>query len=445
MRFLFVKTELCFPRSSGHDVHSYEMMRALIAQGHEVALLTAAPQAPQAIEGLDLFWSDDFANVNEADQSTLTLTKLQAKFCSYWGVSLQRVAQTAAMAEKLNVDAVVPVGLEVLPYLAGVKGRQRVWYAADEWALHHWTLFFLRRPSTWANLKTAAIKGLYERAFARCTDSVWVVSKADGKWVRRVMGRRPKVAIIPNGVDAEHFNPAHFPGIEEKPKSCVFWGRLDFEPNIDAIDYFTRNVWPTVKAKHPDATLSVYGFKPGDEVRAMHKAHGFNLVADAPDIREAILQHQVVVLPFVSGAGIKNKMLEAACLQRPILVTRKALNGIDLPDMPATPDTDGQGGGKPLLAMANPKQWADTLDQLWQDDAQRNALGDAARQWVLEAYTWPAAAKHAVEHLQNDVAPPTGGFTQGKSREGIATDAASSRDDVTDRAKETGGNAEVAA
>ena len=41
MRLLFVKDALAWPRSSGHDVHSYHMMLALTRLGHEVGLLTA--------------------------------------------------------------------------------------------------------------------------------------------------------------------------------------------------------------------------------------------------------------------------------------------------------------------------------------------------------------------------------------------------------------------
>ena len=43
MRFLFVKTFLAWPRSSGHDVLTHGMMRALQDLGHETGLLTRDP------------------------------------------------------------------------------------------------------------------------------------------------------------------------------------------------------------------------------------------------------------------------------------------------------------------------------------------------------------------------------------------------------------------
>ena len=51
MRLLFVKEALAWPRSSGHDVHCFHMMRALAALGHEVSLATVKPAADEALAG----------------------------------------------------------------------------------------------------------------------------------------------------------------------------------------------------------------------------------------------------------------------------------------------------------------------------------------------------------------------------------------------------------
>ena len=52
LRVLFVKDALAWPRSSGHDVHSYYMMRGLAGRGHTVGLLTAAEPDPRAVAGM---------------------------------------------------------------------------------------------------------------------------------------------------------------------------------------------------------------------------------------------------------------------------------------------------------------------------------------------------------------------------------------------------------
>ncbi len=54
MRFLFVKPRLAWPRSSGHDVHCYHLMKALAEQGHALGLATVAESPPEAVAGLPL-------------------------------------------------------------------------------------------------------------------------------------------------------------------------------------------------------------------------------------------------------------------------------------------------------------------------------------------------------------------------------------------------------
>ncbi|MGL4423097.1 MAG: hypothetical protein ACRCZF_20715, partial [Gemmataceae bacterium] len=48
-RFLFVKDGMAWPRSSGHDVHTFHMMQALVKQGHAVALATRKPAPDEAV------------------------------------------------------------------------------------------------------------------------------------------------------------------------------------------------------------------------------------------------------------------------------------------------------------------------------------------------------------------------------------------------------------
>jgi polysaccharide biosynthesis protein PslH len=270
-----------------------------------------------------------------------------------------------------------------LPYLTAVKHAQRVWYAADEWVVHHLSQFFFTRPESWTKLWAALIMGAYEWAFASTTDRVWLVSQRDARAARLVM---PGIHadLVPNGVDSDHFAPQDAPELDQ---SCVFWGRLDFGPNVDALRWFAKNVWTPLSKRHKGATFTVFGFNPGEEVRRLASDCGFELIADQPDIRALICQRQLVVLPFISGAGIKNKLLEAASLARPVLASRRALNGVDL------------SGEQPVVVVSRPRDWITQISRLWEDALERARLGAAARAWVQRKYTWPAAAERVVAGL----------------------------------------------
>jgi glycosyltransferase involved in cell wall biosynthesis len=385
---LFVKEGLAWPRSSGHDVHCYYMMQGLARLGCEVSLLTAAAPDPRAVAGLPLVQSRTFpAQGEHVDGPEPRLTRLQERFRSYWGIDPNRLRAVGRFAEELRADAVVVVGLNVLPYLGAAHGRLRVWYAADEWFWHHLSQVRLGAPSTWGELRPAVIKGLYERAYGPMLHRVWVVTEADRTAMRWVAGTR-QVDVIPNGVDGDLYRPLEAPQAE---RTCTFWGRLDFGPNLQALEWFCGHVWPRVRRLAPDARFTVYGFNPTDAVRALTGRDGIELTPDLPDLRGEVARHQAVVLPFVSGGGIKNKLLEAASMGKAIVCSAVACGGLRL------------GGEQPFVLARTPEQWARRLVDLWQDAGRRRRLGEAARRWVAARHSWQAAARQAAAGLERSL------------------------------------------
>lgn len=378
MRLLFVKRALGWPRAVGHDVHGYSMMQALARLGHEVGLLTVAAPTGEALDGLDLAFH---AVLRRTDPAALRLSRWQRRFLSYWGLDAELLPTVGAVAADWAADAVVAIGLDLLPALAAVQGSRRVWYAADEAAWHHLTQLRLFEPATWRHLKQAAINALYEQAFAAQVDRVWVVSEGDRRAMRWVTGLHD-IDLTANGVDAEHYQPLDVPQV---PHSCVFWGRLDFGPNIQALTWFCRHVWPLVRRRVPEAQFAIYGRCPVPEVRTLAEADGITLVADVPDLRPEVARHPVVVLPFVSGGGIKNKLLEAAGLGKAIVCSPRACGGLE--------------GDVPLRVARSPQQWVKEVCALWDDADRRRQLGTRARHWVRTCHTWDAAARKALAGL----------------------------------------------
>jgi len=385
LRLLFVKESQNWPRASGHDVHGFHMMQTLADRGHAVSLACVVPPSEQAIAGLKSEGVHDLSQTRkqESDANPLLARRApiwsswQRRFTNYFGVPEEIAESLEGFLQANPYDAVIVVARHLLPLLAVVKRGTRIWYPADDPAWHHLTRIKPLQPGTWNEAKRALANGLYERAFRNCFDRVWVVSPADRRAMRIITGCR-EVDLIPNGVDADHYSPRN---TETIPSSCAFWGRLDFGPNLDALAWFLRKVWPAVKAAQPSATFHVFGFNPTPEVRKLAAAPGVELFPDLPDLRGEVTRRQAVVLPFISGGGIKNKLLEAAALGMPIVCTRKALSGTK---------------GEPAVKLAaRPRDWVAALGELWSDPSARSALGAAARAWVVENHTWEAAARTA--------------------------------------------------
>jgi polysaccharide biosynthesis protein PslH len=383
MRFVFYKHQLTWPRQSGHDVHSSEMMRALAAKGHSVFFLSRTPPDAGATDGLGL--AGTALITPEATDASFRPFGLQARFFSYWGVEPRYAAAVARVCREFDADVLVAVGLDALPYLVGYHRALRVWYAADEWVLHHLSMVRLLDRPSWINVRQAAVKGVYQRAFMPDVDRMWVVTEQD-RWAARWIAGARHVDVVPNGVDVEYFAPR---AIEERPDAAVFWGRLDFGPNVQALGWVVQQVWPRIREKRPGAVLRIIGFKPCDEVKRLAIAPGVSLTQDLPDLRDEVCRHAVAIAPTVSGLGIKNKLLEAAAMGRPILCTTKATLGLNLSSC------------RPFVVADRPVEWAETLVNLWDDPPKRRQLGTDARDWLTARHSWSAAADIALRGLES--------------------------------------------
>jgi len=375
-------------------------MKALAKRGCEIHLLTRDEVNPAALRDGGLRRASTLSKYVESVAGSLDeeiqFTYSQRKFVSYWGIDRRDIAAVASYADGHRMDSVVTVGLDVLPYLAGIpkQGRiRRVWYAADEWFLHHVSQFRLTKPATWPEFKQGLIKGAYERAFAECVDRVWVVSGMDARATRWVMGAK-SVDVIANGVDSQHFSRHELVrnvavSQRDNDPSITFWGRLDFGPNLDAIDWFGTHVWSQLQKRHPSLRWVIYGFKPQERAEELRQRFGFELIANLPDLREHIVKHDLVVLPMVSGGGIKNKFLEAASLEMPIIASRRAVNGVEL------------HAKRPCEVVKSPAQWLDVIRDLLRDADRRERLGSGARSFVEQHYTWEAAGGIALGSLES--------------------------------------------
>jgi len=400
MRLLFYKPDFRWPRASGHDVHTYHMMRAMSRLGARVGVVSLSPPDPRTMAGIDLDLTAALSE-NASETAALQLRWREERYRSYWGVRPDHIVRFGRLAEQFRADAVVVSGLDVLPMLGAVRRAQRVWYAADEWCWHHLTQVSWRDPGSWTNIREAIVKGMYERAYNRRLDRVWVVTGQDARAMRWVAGV-DAVDVLPNGVDAQAFKPTD--GRLEQADSAVFWGRLDFGPNVQALQWFCRQVWPRVRRRRPDARFTIVGFDPGTDVRALASGPGISLRPNVDDLTTEVARHGVVVLPFVSGAGIKNKLLEAAAMGKATVSTRRGLLGLV--------------GHPPIMEANDAESFSEAVVTLWADQPRRQSAGAQLRAWVEQHHDWTTVASAALERLTapGRLKPPVPSLTSALNR-----------------------------
>jgi len=395
---LIVSEVPLWPLDQGLKVHGSQMAKALTARGQRVRIATLSPppdDMPDDLRRLHLPWpeaSDADARMFRAGWNG-PLGDFRAKVASHQALSLRELAGLVPLVRRCRPAAAVALGQHGPILLRGLHGYTRrmrerprlVWYAADElvsFQLGCWMKKPWSKPLYHARL--AAVYAGIERAFGPCLDGVIGVSPRDTQRLKWMTAAR-SAKLIRNGVDLDFFNPAiSAPSV--KPRSLVFWGRLDFEPNVDAACWFVRHVWPTLRFRFPDATLSIVGCQPTPAVKQLDQHAGVTVVGPVDDLRPHAMSASATILPMRVGGGIKNKLLEAAAMGLPIIASPRAVAGLDL------------GGGRlPLEIAKSKKQWIDSVRRVWTDDLHRQSVGEQARTWAQTHHNWDAAAEELIQ------------------------------------------------
>jgi glycosyltransferase involved in cell wall biosynthesis len=178
---------------------------------------------------------------------------------------------------------------------------------------------------------------------------------------------------VPNGVDIDFFKPL---AISEEWPSLVFVGYMSSHPNVDAITYFHSQVYDTLKRRFPNLKLFVVGQNPPPAVRTLATDPSICVTGFVEDVRPYVARASVVIAPFVSGMGIKNKVLEAMAMGKPVVTTSIGVRGINATH------------GDHLCIADSPLEFADQVEALLLDKPKRRRIGHQAREFVMKHHSW---------------------------------------------------------
>jgi glycosyltransferase involved in cell wall biosynthesis len=104
-------------------------------------------------------------------------------------------------------------------------------------------------------------------------------------------------------------------------------GAMDWQPNQEAIDWFLKDVWPVVHQKFPEITFSFAGKSMPNRYKKL-SIDGVKLM-EAPDAYAFMRDNGLMVVPLLSGGGIRVKIIEGLSLGKVILTTSCGVEGID--------------------------------------------------------------------------------------------------------------------
>lgn len=240
-----------------------------------------------------------------------------------------------------------------------------------------------------SKLKELAISAWFARRTVRRFASVICAGETDARWLRRISGHS-SVEVVSNGVALPSVEDGEclVESVIEQPR-LSFVGTLNFEPNVDAIEFLVRDIWPLVRSAYPEAELVIAGRDPTPEVSAHDGQFGVVIQANVPDVFSILRRSQVSIAPMRSGVGVKNKVLEAWASGVAVVLTPLAVNGLTIPC------------GHDRLIRSTASDLAQAVIDMFREGAEARRLGESARRHVRDHYTWRLSADRIDLLLRN--------------------------------------------
>ncbi len=211
-----------------------------------------------------------------------------------------------------------------------------------------------------------------ERAWLPRFDAVLTASTEDAA---RVAALAPgaAVCVYPNTLP-----PVPQPAVPEE-NVVAFSGNLEYRPNVEAVRFFRRRVWPVLRARHPALVWRLIG-KNAHAVRRYTAGDArIEVQSTFDDAVGALAAARVVAVPLLAGSGTRLKILEAWAGGRPVVSTTIGAEGL------------GARGGEHLAIADTPGAFIDAVSDLLDSADARARIGRAGRCLYEQRFTWPHA------------------------------------------------------
>jgi glycosyltransferase involved in cell wall biosynthesis len=168
---------------------------------------------------------------------------------------------------------------------------------------------------------------------------------------------------------------------------------LDTPPNVEALRWFLGGCWPSIRVRHPSATLRVVGRRPGPGLADwLGGFAGLELHTDVPSVEEYVATATLSVNPMQSGSGVNIKAISAMALGTPVVSTGTGSRGLAWRD------------GTHLLVADEPSAFTDAVCALLDNPRLAADIGTAGQRYVLRELDHA----HLIRRIQQHLAPSTG-------------------------------------
>lgn len=207
----------------------------------------------------------------------------------------------------------------------------------------------------------------FEKEVLNKVDVIVSITDVDAESFKKLSPSKKVITCI-TGVDTlEYAKPGNLP---MKPKTVFYFASMDWLPNQEAVDWFLEKCWSIIHQAVPEAQFVIAG-KNMPQRFTKCLMPNVRAIESVPNGKDFYKQHDVMVVPLLSGSGLRIKIIEGMSYGKAIISTSIGAEGVSAEN------------GKDIILADEPVEFANAVIKVLKDveikeQIEKNALAFAA-------------------------------------------------------------------
>lgn len=379
MKILQICHKPPFPPIDGGCIAINNITQGLIKAGHDVKVLAISTAKHPLVDSLEFkeyaskthfesVFVDTSLNYFQAFKSLFLRESYHVKRF----VSKSFSAKIAEVLSKESYDIIQLESIFVAPYISLIKSYSNAKIVMRLHNIEH--LVWERLIQNESHRSKALVLKMMTRNFRRyensCLkkiDGFMTISEVDYSYFH---AQYPdlKGATIPFGVNMDDYEneEEYFPS--DKPE-LFYLGSMNWLPNKEGLLWFLEEVWEKIVEKFPDVTLTIAGRGITEDI-SKYQSDRVIIVGEVEDAKEFMLSKDIMIVPILSGSGVRVKIIEGMALGKTIITTSVGLEGLDV--------TDGQN----IFVADTPEKFVELIEKCIKTPDLCDIIGENAEHFV---------------------------------------------------------------
>lgn len=315
----------------------YNIIRGLLKQKHKVKVLClSTPKLPVDISDIPEAFREETAfesfylNTNPTFSGALTnlFSRKSYHLDRFYNKNLEE--RIGIIVNQGSYDIIQLESLYMAPYIDIVRKNTAAPLVMRAHNIEH--IIWQRMASGEKNilkkkyleLQSRRLKK-YEFQYINACDGIAVITDVDAAYLKSHEFHKP-VCTIPFGIDVSDTSMEQ--STERAHNSIFSLGSLNWMPNIEGLDWFIDNVWQKIHAENKNITFYIAGRHTPERLRNLNLPN-IKVVGEVDDALAYMRSKEIMVVPLLSGSGMRVKIIEGMFAGNTIISTTTGAEGID--------------------------------------------------------------------------------------------------------------------